>query len=288
MTLPRFELLKPASLAEAVELLKTHGENARPIAGGTALVILMKERVIRFPYLVDLLAIPGLNAISENGGFIRIGAAATLRSVERSAVVRRRCGVLAEAVGQVGNVRVRETATIGGNLAHADYRLDPPAPLFVLGADVILYGPLGERALPIKDFFRGAYETALGPAEVLAEIRVRPLPENSRAVYLKYSSLSANDWPCLGVAALVRLEKGRCLELRLGLSGLAGTPVLVRGLDFVRDEPLTDQLLARVTDIVNEQISPVSDMRGSEWYKREAARVFVRRAIREAQRRFSP
>ncbi len=287
MTIGTFELLRPTSLVEASKLLLKHGEDARPIAGGTTLVILMKQRAVHFPYLVDLQGIPDLDQISVEGGWVRIGAMVTHRRVECAPDIQRCVPVLAEAFSKVGNIRVRETASVGGNLAHADYRLDPPPTLLILGADLVLFGPNGFRTVAIKDFYRGMYETALEPAEILVEVKIPPMPEGSQAAYLKYSSLSANDWPCLGVAALLSLRNGRCHELRLGLSGLAGAPLLVRGLDFARGQLLTDRLLEEVCNVVDEQISPMSDLRGSEWYKRQMARVFVKRAIREVERRLS-
>ena len=287
MTVGAFHLLRPESLAEASELLLKYGEEARPIAGGTTLVILMKQRVLHFPYLVDLQGIAGLDQISEENGCISIGAMVTHRSVECSGIVRDSVPVLAQAFSKVGNVRVRETASVGGNLVHADYRLDPPPAFLILGADVILYGPKGTRTVPIRDLYRGIYETALEPAEILVEVKVPVMPEGSRAVYLKYQSLSANDWPCLGVAAFLSQSEGHCRELRLGLAGLASTPLLIEGLDFVRGQPLTDGLLEEVTRVVDQQISPMSDLRGSEWYKRRMARVFIKRAIREVERQFS-
>ncbi|MFQ5992892.1 MAG: FAD binding domain-containing protein [Nitrospiraceae bacterium] len=287
MTIREFELLRPKTLVEASELLTKHGEEARPIAGGTTLVILMKQRAVHFPYLVDLQGIPDLDHISEEGGWIRIGAMATQRSVECSPMIRRFLPVLAEAVSKIGNVRVRETASIGGNLAHADYRLDPPPALLILGADLVLSGPSGSRTVAIKDFYRGMYETSLEPAEILAEIKIPQMPEGSQAAYLKYSSLSANDWPCLGVAALLSLTGNRCNELRLALGGLSSTPLLVQGLEFTQGQPLDDGLLEKIVGVVDQQISPTSDLRGSEWYKRKVARVFVRRAIREVEKRLN-
>ena len=123
--------------------------------------------------------------------------------------------MVAEAFSQIGNVRVRQTASVGGNLAHGDYRLDPPPALLVLGAEVQAFGPKGSRVIPLKNFFRGIYETALEPAELLVDVRVPFMPPNSRAVYLRYTALSANDWPCLGVAAFLRKENGRCQEVRI-------------------------------------------------------------------------
>ncbi len=283
MTIRAFELLRPGSLAEAGELLARHGDDARPIAGGTTLIILMKQRTVHYPYLVDLQGIPGLDQISQDGEWARIGAMVTQRAVECSPLIRTRWPVVAQAFGKIGNVRVRQTASVGGNLAHADYRLDPPPALLILGAEVVASGPNGTRTIPLKDFYRGMYETALEPAELLVEVRIPPMPKGSRAVYLKYSALSANDWPCLGVAALLSQSNGRCDDLRIGLGGVASAPLLAQGLDFVRGEKLSDASIEEVSKVIDGQISPISDLRGSEWYKRQMVRVFVKRAIRELQ-----
>jgi carbon-monoxide dehydrogenase medium subunit len=279
MTIRSFELLRPRSLAEAAEMLDKHGDDARPIGGGTTLVILMKQRALHYPYLVDLQTIPGLDRISQENGGARIGALATHRDVERSPVIRKLFPVLAEAFGKIGNVRVRQTASVGGNLAHADYRLDPPPPLLVLGAEVAVFGRSGSRTVPLKSFFRGLYETALEPGELIVDVRVPAMPAHSKAVYLRYSSLSANDWPCLGVAALLTNEDGRCRGLRLALGGVAETPILVQGLEFLQDHPLDEAATGKLLQIVDEQISPFSDMRGSDWYKRQMVRVFVKKAL---------
>ena len=196
-------------------------------------------------------------------------------------MIREAFPVLTEAFSKIGNVRVRQTASVGGNLAHADYRLDPPPPLLVLGAEVYVRGPNGSRAIPIKDFFRGLYETALEPGELIVEVRLPFMPADSKAVYLRYSSLSGNDWPCLGVAALMVQRNGRAQELRLALGGVAATPVLIDGLDLIRDQSLDQGLIEKLLDTVDEQISPSSDLRGSEWYKRKMVRVFVKKAIQQ-------
>jgi carbon-monoxide dehydrogenase medium subunit len=194
-------------------------------------------------------------------------------------LIRNSWPILADAFSKIGNVRVRQTASVGGNLAHADYRLDPPPPLLVLGAEIAAVGPKGSRVIALKDFFRGMYETVLEPGELIAEVRVPAMPAHSKAAYLRYSALSANDWPCLSVAALVREENGRSQELRLALGGVAATPVLVNGLDFVRDQSLDAGVLEKLLKVVDEQIAPFSDLRGSEWYKRQMVRVFVKKAI---------
>ena len=279
MTIPAFDLLKPRTVAEASEMLLEHGDEARPIAGGTTLVILMKQRTLRFSYLVDLQSIPGLERITDNDDGLSIGALATHRSVERSPLVQRRAPALAQAFSHVGNVRIRETASVGGNLAHADYRLDPPPALLVHGAGVVLAGAGGERVVALKDFYRGMYETAMEPGEILVEVRVPHLDSAARTAYSRFSSLSANDWPCIGVAALLSLDGDLVQDLRLGLSGVAEAPLLASGLDRCQGENCSDELWDSVCDVVDEQLSPVSDLRGSADYKREMTRVWIKRTL---------
>jgi len=260
-------------------MLAKHGDDARPLGGGTTLVILMKQRALHYPYLVDLQTIAGLNEIEREPDGVRIGALATHRQVECSTLIREAFPAVADAFRQIGNVRVRQTASVGGNLAHGDYRLDPPPALLVLGAEIQAFGPKGSRMIPLKNFFRGMYETALESAELLVAVRVPFMPPNSRAVYLRYTALSANDWPCLGVAAFLRKENGRCQEVRIALGGVAATPVLIDGLDVVNDQSLDEALTAKLLEKVDQQISPFADLRGSEWYKRRMARLFVKKAL---------
>ena len=279
MTIRTFELFQPGSLAEAAGLLTEYGDDARVIGGGTTLVILMKQRALYYPYLIDLQTIPGLKEIKREPDGVRIGTLVTHRMVETSPLIREKAPVIAEAFSHVGNVRVRQTASVGGNLAHADYRLDPPPPLLVLNSEVTVLGPNGSRRIPLKNFFRGMYETALDPEEILVDVKIPTMPANSQAVYLRFSTLSANDWPCLGVAAFLVKENGRCKELRLALGGVAATPLLIGGLEFVQDQVLDQAVIDKVRDTVDEQISPFSDLRGSEWYKRRMTRLFVNKAI---------
>jgi len=279
MTIRSFELFQPGSLAEAAGLLTEYGDDARVIGGGTTLVILMKQRALYYPYLIDLQTIPGLREIKREPDGVRIGTLVTHRMVETSPLIREKAPVIAEAFSHVGNVRVRQTASVGGNLAHADYRLDPPPPLLVLNSEVTALGPNGPRKIPLKNFFRGMYETTLDPEEILVDVKIPTMPANSQAVYLRFSALSANDWPCLGVAAFLVKENGRCKELRLALGGVAATPLLIGGLEFVQDQVLDQAVIDKVRDTVDEQISPFSDLRGSEWYKRRMARLFVNKAI---------
>jgi carbon-monoxide dehydrogenase medium subunit len=281
MTIRSFELLEPRSLPEASGLLTEYGDDARVIGGGTTLVILMKQRALHYPYLVDLRLIPGLGEMKREPDGLCIGALVTHRAVETSPVIREKFPVLVEAFRHIGNVRVRQTASVGGNLAHADYRLDPPPPLLVLNSEVTAFGPQGSRKIALKEFFRGMYETALEPGEILVDVKVPNMPANSRAAYLRFGTLSANDWPCLGVAGLLVNENGRCKELRLALGGVAPTPVLISGLEFAAGQAIDQAVIEKVQETVDEQISPSSDLRGSEWYKRRMARLFVKKTIEQ-------
>jgi carbon-monoxide dehydrogenase medium subunit len=238
----------------------------------------MKQRALHYKYLVDLQTIPGLSQIAHESDGVRIGALVTHRMVETSPVIRQAFPALAEAFSHIGNVRVRQTASVGGNLAHADYRLDPPPVLLVLNAELNVFGPQGARVMPIQNFFRGMYETALTPGEILVGVKVPFTPADSRAVYLRYS-LSANDWPCLGVAGFLSKANGRCKDLRIALGGMAATPVSLDGLEFANDQPLDQPVIDKVLDLVERQIAPFSDLRGSEWYKRRMARLFVKKTI---------
>jgi carbon-monoxide dehydrogenase medium subunit len=279
MTIRSFELFQPGSLAEAAGLLTEYGDDARVLGGGTTLVILMKQRALYYPYLIDLQTIPGLREIKREPDGVRIGAMVTHRMVEASPLIREKAPVVAEAFSRIGNVRVRQTASVGGNLAHADYRLDPPPPLLVLNSEITAFGPEGSRKIPLKNFFRGIYETTLDPGEILVDVKIPTMPVNSKAVYLRFSALSANDWPCLGVAGLLVKENGRCKELRLALGGLAATPLFIGGLEFAQNQVIDQAVIEKVQQAVDEQVSPISDLRGSEWYKRRMARLFVKKAI---------
>ncbi|HEY7061277.1 MAG TPA: xanthine dehydrogenase family protein subunit M [Chloroflexota bacterium] len=290
MTIKRLDLLQPTTLDEACQLYQAHVDDVSYIAGGTALLIMLRERVYQPGYLIDLKTVPGLDGIRHEPSVgLRLGALATHRDVELSPVVRERLPVLAETYRQVGNVRVRHAATVGGNLAHGDYRLDPPAPLIALHASARIVGPDGERTVPLEEFFFGLYATALEPAEVLAEVIVPDPAPRTHTAYLKFTSLSAMDWPCLGVAAAATLaEDGTFEDLRLVYTSVSSAPLLIQGAaDAARGKQAADPaalgpLADALGQLAAEQVDPTPDIRGSEWYKGEMARVFAGRAIRAA------
>ena len=280
-----FTLLRPTSLAEASQLLLKHGDDARPLAGGTVLQIFRHLGLLRLPFLVDLAGVPGLDGISIENGWLVVGAMTPLRAVERSPLVRERLPALAETYASVANVRIRTTATAGGNLAHGDYRLDPPAILLPLGARVQIHGPTGDRGLPLAEFFTGIEETVLQPGEVLTSIRVPLADVPDRAVFWKFASLAANDWPCYGGGICLWLDAdGRCREAKAGITAMAPTPLLF-DLPMLAGKRIDDALAQEAGAYVAERVDPIADLRGSEAYKRRIAVVCTADAILAASRR---
>ena len=285
--MPGMEIHEPSSVAEAAALLGQYGDEAKLIAGGTAVVLMLQNRLISPGHLVSLGRVGGLDEIRYEPGLgLRLGALATIRQGEVSAVVREHFPVLAETFGQVANVRVRNAATVGGNLAEADYASDPPAVLVALRAFVRAESPGGTREIPLTDFFKDFYETALQPDEVLTEVIVPEASRGLRGVYLKYVTRSSEDRPCVGTAAFVdEDEAGRCRELRVVVSAVAETPREVAEAEaLARGRELSHDLVGEIAERYAEAIEPLSDLRGSAWYRKEMIRVFVPRAIERARR----
>ncbi|MHA6631477.1 FAD binding domain-containing protein [Pseudonocardia sichuanensis] len=271
---------RPASTVEACALLAADPWGAKAIAGGTAVVLMMRQGLISPDALVALWQIPGLDTITRNDGVLRIGASTTLAAVAASPLVRENAPSLAHACSVVGNPRIRNVATLGGNLAEADYASDPPATLASLGARCRVVGPAGERLIPVRELITGFYETALDHAELITHVEV-PLPARGRrAVYLKYRSRSSEDRPCVGVAARVDVAAGRITELEVVVAAVA--PTLQRApavLESAAGEVLDRGLADRVARAYAAAVDPLDDARGSAWYRRRMVGVFVRRAL---------
>ena len=279
------ELLEPRSAEEAVSALAEHADEAKIIAGGTAVVLMLQNRLISPAYLVSLGRVDGLSYIRhEPGTGLRIGALTTIRDVEMSPLVREHVPVLAETCGKVANVRVRNAATIGGNLAEADYASDPPAVLVGLRARVAALSSRGTREIPLTEFFKDFYETALAEDEIVTEVLVPEPAPSLRSSYIKYVTRSSEDRPCIGTAAFVDLDdQGLCRELRVVINAVAETPQEIADAEALAGgQRLTDELVREVAERYAAAIDPLADLRGSAWYRTQMIRVFVRRAIEEA------
>jgi aerobic carbon-monoxide dehydrogenase medium subunit len=283
--MPNIKLLQPAKLDEAVALLAAGNEDAKIIAGGTALVIMLRNRLIAPATLISLGRLHELRTIRhEPGTGLRIGALATVREAELSPVVREKNPMLAQALGKVGNVRVRNAATVGGNLSEADYASDPPCVLVALRARVKARSARGEREIPLTSLFKNFYETALASDEILTELIVPDMAPRSRAAYLKFISRSSEDRPCVGMAAVLESEPdGTCKDLRLVVGAVAETPQEIAAAEaLARGKRLNDALVAEIADAYAASIEPLSDLRGSDWYRKQIISVLARRALKQA------
>jgi carbon-monoxide dehydrogenase medium subunit len=270
----------PDTLAEALILLETHGESARPMAGGTALVNFLKQGLLTTDHLVSLERVPGLSDIRLESDGIHIGALARHRDVEVSPIVRQHAPLLAEVYRRVATVRIRNMATVGGGLAHADPAQDPPLGLMVLDARVRLVSSNGERTLPVREMFTDYYETVIQPAELLTEVIVPLQSPAARAIYVKFLPRTEDDYATVAVAALAELEGGACRQVRVALGAAGPTPIEATAAELmlIGQQPGAD-LIRRAAEAVAEQVDPLSDFRGPADYKRDMAVVFTRRAL---------
>jgi carbon-monoxide dehydrogenase medium subunit len=281
-----FEYRAPRGIEEALAVLAEHGDDARVIAGGTALVTMMRQRLVRPGCLVSLREVAGLDRIEASNGALRLGALVSHRDAEVSPLVRERLPVLAETFGRVATLRIRHMATIGGALAHADPNQDPPVTLLALGARVEIRGAAGRRELPLAEFFRDYYESALEPGELVTAVSVPLLPAASGASFVKFLPRSADDYATVAVSAVVTLEpdRERCREARIALGSVGVTPIRARAAEaLLAGERLGDDRLRAAGEAVKGEVDPLSDHRGSAAYKREMAAVMVARALGQAR-----
>ena len=278
-----FDYRAPRTVDEALAILREHGEDARVIAGGTALVTMIRQRLVRPGCLVSLRDVPGLDRIEAANGTLRLGALVTHRDAETSPLVRERIPVLAETFRRVATVRIRHMATLGGALAHADPNQDPPVTLLALGARVHIRGAGGERELPLGEFFRDYYESALEPGELITGVSVPVPPAGSGASFVKFLPRTADDYATVAVAAVVTLDGDRCREARIALGSVGVTPLRGRAAEaLLAGERIGPHLLDAAGEAVKAGVDPLSDHRGSAAYKREMAAVMVKRALTQA------
>jgi carbon-monoxide dehydrogenase medium subunit len=274
------ELARPATVDEAIRILDESDGEGKLIAGGTAVVLMMRQGLISPPLLVSLQDVQGMTGIDRSDGFLRIGAQVTLGAVASSGLVRAHAPALVHACNVVGNVRVRNVATLAGNLAEADYASDPPSMLTCIGATCSVQGPDGNRTLPISELITGFYSTALGAAEVIKEVSVPMVRLDERTAYLKYVSRSSEDRPCVGVAARAVFDDGAAKELNVVIAGVAGTPAVApHACDLGIGRALEDGTITAIAEAHADSIEPMEDARGSAWYRTQMIRVFVTRAL---------
>jgi carbon-monoxide dehydrogenase medium subunit len=279
------KFLEPTDFSEAITLLDQYADDAKIIAGGTSVVLMLQQKLIAPSVLISLGRVSGYDYIRQEEDGLHIGALAKIRDIERSEVVQRFSPALAHTFHVVANVRVRNQATIGGNLAAADYAADPPAMLTVLDARVRVQGPEGIRQIPLSEFFLGFYTTALQPNEILTEVVIPSLPASARASYHKYTSISAEGRPCVAVGAVSDWDaEGTCSNLGVAVGAATETPQRVSEAEaMAQGHALTDELIAAIAEQYARTLDPLTDVRGSAWYRKEMIRVFVKRALQEVR-----
>jgi carbon-monoxide dehydrogenase medium subunit len=271
------KFLEPTNFLEASALLVEHGDDAKVIAGGVSVTLMLQQKLIAPSVLVSLGQISGGDFVRLESDGLHIGALAKLHDLERSQIVREFCPALAKAFSVVGNVRVRNQATLGGNLSGADYAADPPAMLMALDARVQVQGPEEKCEIPLSEFFLGFYTTALTPTEILTEIII---PTPARAAYFKYTSISAEGRPCVAVGVATDFES----DFRIVVGAAVETPQRIESAEaMARGQTLTDELVAVIANEYSLRLDPLTDVRGSAWYRREMIRVFVKRALEEVR-----
>ena len=272
---------QPATVAEAAKLRAELGDDGAIYAGGSELLLVMKEGIGRWRHLIDVKGIAALRELRDAGGGLVIGATVTHRQLERSPVLRARFPMLADMEAQVANVRVRNVGTLGGNLCFAEPHSDPSTALLVYDARVVLAGPTAERTLPLADFVTGSYETALGADEVLARVDVPPPPARAVGAYLKFGY---HERPTVGAAVLIVPAGDRVAEARVSVGCIGPTPARLGALEA----GLAGMPLAALAAGIDARdggfagLDVVSDLHGSADYKREVAAVLVSRALADA------
>jgi carbon-monoxide dehydrogenase medium subunit len=281
-----FEYLKPTGVHEALDLLRQHGDDAKLLAGGQSLVPMMKLRVARPKYLIDIHHLAELNYIREAPGQIRCGAMTRHIQIEESALIREKLPMLAEAASEIGDVQVRNRGTLGGGLVEADPCGDYGPVALAVDAQIKCVGPKGERLIPATEFFSFAYTTTLEPEEILTEV-IFPLPaKDSAGVYVKLERV-AGDFAIASAAVQSAVDKnGVCQSIGIGVTG--GSTVPQKGVEveaLLRGKKITPELLAEAGRLIQVDAEPIEDMRGSAAYKKKALSAILRRAITESLRR---
>jgi carbon-monoxide dehydrogenase medium subunit len=280
-----FEYDEPAGLDQALELLEQRGEDARVIAGGTALVNLMKQRLVQPAYVIGLRQIPGLNVINRNGD-LHIGALATHRALETSRAAESHAPVLQAMLHQVASIRVRNIATIGGALAHADPNQDIPPVLMILDAQVQTRSRAGQRDIPIEDFFAGYYETVLEPGEIITGVVIPAQPSSSGAAWQKFLPQTQDDYATVSAAARLSISDGKIADARVAAGSSGPTPLRLHTVEDALVGKLADATTLRdAAELARDAVDPNTDFRGSAAYKRDMSAVFVRRALEQAAAR---
>jgi carbon-monoxide dehydrogenase medium subunit len=274
-----FTYVEPTTLAEALELLSRHGEDAKVIAGGTALVNFLKNQLVQPRFVIGLRRLKSLDAITVNGE-TTIGALTSLHAIEKSGVIAKAAPLLSHACRQVATVRIRMMATLGGAVAHADPSLDTPPALIALQARVKISSRRGKREVPAEHFFTGIFETVLEPDELVTAIIIPKQPLGAGSAFIKFVPATCDDYPTVSVATRITIKDGAVTGARIGLGAVGTTPVHANKAELALIGMKTNESSYKdVAELATRELEPLADFRGSSQYKRNMAAVHVRRAL---------
>jgi carbon-monoxide dehydrogenase medium subunit len=283
---PQFDYVAPNTVPDAVKLL-TKNPEAKVLAGGQSLIAMMKFRLASPALLVDINRVDGLAYIREDGGWLKIGALTREAELDSSDVIHKKYPLLADTARVIADPIVRNMATVGGNLAHADPANDHPATMIAYGAQIVATGPKGERVIPAAEFFTDAFQTTLAHDEILTEIRIPAPKGKSGGAYLKVER-KVGDFATAAVAVQVSLDGGKCDGAGIGLTNVGFTPIKAKAAeDALMGQKPDDALIAKVAQLAAEAAQPLADHRGSEEYKRSLVRTLTARGLRQAIARAS-
>jgi len=275
----RFDYFKPQSLEEAFTLKRKHPD-ARYVAGGTDIMVQIKNREIKPSALISLRNMPELSSIEINGS-ARIGAAVTIADIAQHPELERNYPVLVAAAKRLGSVQIRNAATIGGNLSNCSPCADTATPLLIMEAKVKLRSPEKTREIPIADFFQGPSESCLITDEILVEIVIEPPSEKARTVFLKKGRVKM-DLAVASVAVLLEMESSTCLKARLAAGSVAPVPLRLSSVEeLLEDQTITADLIGEAQRLAMENVSPITDIRATEEYRRQIVGVYVKRGIED-------
>jgi aerobic carbon-monoxide dehydrogenase medium subunit len=283
---PAFEYLRPKTIPEAIAFLQQYGDDAKILSGGQSLIPMMKFRLARPAYLVDINRISGLSYIKEEGGYLKMGGLTRESDLENSALIRAKYPIILDTAHVIADPQVRNMATVAGNLAHGDPANDHPATMLALGAQVVATGPKGERVIPIEEFFVSLFTTALQPDEIVTEIRIPTPPARSGGAYLKLER-KVGDFATAAVAAQVTLdEKGGCQKVGIGLTNVGPTPLKAgQAENFLRGKKADESNIEQAAALAAADAQPSSDLRGPAEYKKGLVKELTRRALTRAVER---
>lgn len=282
----KFEYLEPDSIEETLTILNQYQGKSKIIAGGTDLMLQMRNKAIRPEYVVDITRIPGLDYITfvDHQG-LKLGALSTIRALETSSVLQRKYPVIWQAACQLGSVAIRNVATVGGNLCNALPSAETSQALVALSARVRVIGPRGERAISLENFFTGVGKTVLQPDEVLLEILVPEPAPRTVGIYIKHSPRGPIDLAIVNVTVLMTMEPDQdvCRDARIVLGAVSPTPLRARmAEDVLKGKKVDGALIDRAAQVASDEAHPrYGSIRGSFEYKKEMVRILTGRAIRE-------